>query len=159
MTKRCYHYICPNCGEYTISDFLFKTGIDAGFKRHLLSGYIREMNELGKTDILLTTQTDHDYRDYLNSPIIPQTIGDRIDKLLLYLYRKTERLHQTIPIDLNSETAICYAFDVDELHEIVKLLRNSGYINQLENMPDTSLSLTFKGIQHAERLAGVRANG
>lgn len=150
--------VCINCGEYRISDKLKRTGIKEGLK-YLLSGYIREMNELGKTDLLLLADKNHNYRDYLDSPIVPHTIDGRINKLLLFLYRKTERLHQAIPVRHDVDTAICYAFDTDELHEIIKLLMDSEYINSPKVLSETSLSLTLKGIQYAEKLEGIRAEG
>ena len=99
---------CQNCGEYIVdSDFVNFFNIKSdGYLLHLLSGYIREMNELGKLDVLITYKN---YNDIITSPLIPRTIGAKLEKLLHYCYRKTQYFGEIKYIDFKTNYAVCYA--------------------------------------------------
>ena len=57
---------CKNCGHFSMSkEFEDDIGDVSEDSLRLLSGYIRERNEYGKTDVLLTTKN---YKDILISP-------------------------------------------------------------------------------------------
>jgi nucleoside 2-deoxyribosyltransferase len=143
-----YKYSCKNCGSYRITDKMVRSNIPFP-KLYLISGYIREMNENGYKDILITPDNINNYYD---SPLIPQTIAEKIDKLILYLGKKTEYLHQSIAVDRWHEMSICYAANSEELNEIIKVLTDEGILYVPSELSDTSLSLTFKGIQQANHL-------
>lgn len=73
---------CPNCGQYIV-----EIGrIDSN--GYLISGLIREKNnlclEIGKI-------TSDNINNLLNDPLIPKTIMQKINKILLFYYNKSNR--------------------------------------------------------------------
>jgi len=143
-------YKCQNCGTFYVSTSFNDYGNKKNLLSHLLSGYVREMNELGKKHVLIT---DENYQDILNSPMIPKTTNEKINKMLIYLYRKTHNFDEKIPINQNVETAICYAYNNDELKEIVSIIRKNGYIYEKSDLDDNKIALTLEGYQHAEKIS------
>ena len=111
-------YICPNCGQFYVSDEFNDGDVDihSRIKKHLLSGYVREMNELGNRSVFIK---NNNVFDILNSSLIPKDVNEKINKLLLYLNRKTTYLKEPVAINLSVESAICYAVNSIELMEIL----------------------------------------
>jgi hypothetical protein len=116
-------------------------------KSHLISGYIREMNEL-KLPLELITNTN--FQSILSSPLIPKTTMEKLNKLLSYIFRKTEQLHQEIEID-NNIPAIAYAKNSDELLNMLVALRELKLL-ELKSKNPARCVLTLDGIQRAESL-------
>lgn len=65
-----FRYECPNCGKFCVSHDFEDRDVDIHEKiaKHLLSGYIREQNEYGKDNTLISNKNVF---DILSSPIIP----------------------------------------------------------------------------------------
>lgn len=152
-TNGIYFCTCQNCGKY-------KTSLEAFFdlpgtferreyknKKHLFSGYIREMDEL-KLSLELITNTN--FQSILSSPLIPKTMMEKLEKLLLYIYRKTEQLHQEIEID-ESMPAIAYAKNSEELSSMLVALQELKLL-ELKSKNPARCVLTLDGIQRAESL-------
>lgn len=137
---------CPNCGLYRTT-FVFKqSGISklSPLEKSKVSGYLRELNELEHSGIMIT---DDNVNDILNSSIVANTLADKLNKLILYLYRKTAYLGQFVVLDRAHNYAICYALNESELDAIVNVLMKLELIE-----PTFTLQLTYKGIQFAENL-------
>lgn len=150
-------YICPNCGQFFVSDEFNNRDIDihSGIKKHLLSGYIREMNELGNSSVFIK---NNNVIDMLNSSLIPKDVNEKINKLLLYLSRKTTYLREPVKINLSVEPAICYAVNTTELVEIINVLQQSGYLYSFDDLSASTLALTLKGIQYASNIEKLMIN-
>jgi nucleoside 2-deoxyribosyltransferase len=149
-----YQYSCPNCGSFLISsDFrIHFNNKDEGDSLHTLSGYIREMNEIGKRDVLITFKN---YRDILASPIIPHTIGAKLEKLLQYCYHLTHYFNDTLNIEIRSNYSLCYAKNADEASALFSQLVDLQYLAR-ENLSG-DFRLTLRGIEKAEQFAKTRS--
>lgn len=139
---------CTNCGKYQITDEFrhYYEQKNAEQQLYLLSGYVREMNEKGKHNTLISYEN---YGDILASPLIPHTIGAKYNKFLRFLYHRTSFLRESIKFSPIKEYSVCYAKNSGEAEALIILLRNELLI---QTEFDGYYSLTFKGIQLAESL-------
>lgn len=153
------HYHCPNCGDFYVTD-LFDAG-DKDIQREIdkpkLAGYIRERYECGDDNIWISVRN---IQEILNSALIPQNPGEKINKLICYLDRKSRVFSQDIKLNLYLP-AICYANDCEEFLKIIDACINEGYIIAPECtrniwgaliFKDDLVRLTLKGHQYAEEL-------
>lgn len=124
-----FRYVCPNCGIFCVTDTFKDRDVDIHSKItfHLLSGYVREMNDNGKKDILITTEN---WRYMLDSPLVPQSPMDKIDKLLLWYYKQTIYFGELI--SLNTNPSICYAFNTKELEKYYELLADKYLLRNVK---------------------------
>ncbi len=144
---------CRNCAGYYITQSaledlpnIFKRELKD--KKHLISGYLREMSDLGlKTEVI----TNSNYRNFVNNSKIPHTIGEKLDKLLLYFYKKTEFLYQDIAFDFK-QPAISYAKNEIELKNMVGALSSLDYIKLTNQFEPLTFILTLPGFEKAESL-------
>ncbi|MDP2982078.1 MAG: hypothetical protein Q8O92_01960 [Candidatus Latescibacter sp.] len=154
-----YNCSCQNCGKYNISleasqdlpSYNSTYGeIERKYKgkNHLFSGYIREMNELNRPIGLITNKN---YESMLSSPMIPKTTMEKLDKLLLHIYRKTEHLYKKLDI-YDNIPAIAYAKNSEELIQMLRALRDLNYLILSRSSNSNLVSLTIDGIQRAENL-------
>ena len=140
-----WHVKCPNCGIYNLTEeaqYDLPSEIRSS-KRYLISGLLRERSDLNITDVITTGN----FKAIFDSNV-PKTIRQKLDKLLSYLYRKTQQLDELINVDLN-QYAIGYAKNSDELRNMLNALVEEGY---LRNPTGTLYALTLKGIERAENL-------
>ncbi len=120
---------CPNCGCYEISweaydDLPYELDRKLKDKKHLISGFIREMNELGvKVDLIRRDNLEQFY----NNAFIPSSPIEKSDKILKYLYRKTSYYGEEIALEIN-ECAISYAVKPVEFNNLIELLLHMKYI-------------------------------
>lgn len=154
-----YTYYCHNCGCYSISQDLSEDIAGEHIKLCLLSGYVREKYEGTKIPVCLTT---NNYREILESPLIPRSVPDKLNKLILYLYNKTECFGQQIKLGVSAPNcpqgresdnpAVCYAEDTAELIALRRAAFEEDYISGIQSEAD-GLMLTLKGHKRAEALA------
>lgn len=114
---------------------------------HLVSAYIRELNDCGEEVTLSADDIDH----IVTSPKIPVTIEDKSNRLLQYLYRHSEGLGEAVVIEpLSSNYNLTYSPNLQELVYIIEKLRSEQLIIR-EGM---SFQLTEKGRSEAAASAG-----
>lgn len=144
------YYECPNCGKfYVTSDFEDgDVDIHDAIAKHLLSGYIREQNEYGKEDTIISNKNVF---DILNSPIIPRSIEEKEQKFLLAMERRTKYLSQPVKDSVIFKTAISYAYNFDEAKAIIRSLSGEGLVKSLGSYADGYV-LTYKGLKEAQKL-------
>lgn len=108
-----YRYVCRNCGEFLVSDEFADCDKDIHSKinKPLLSGYVREQNELGKKDVFISNQNVF---NLLKSPLIPQTIGQKIEKFILFLDRRTKYYSYLVLYQQVFVSALFSGFEYDE---------------------------------------------
>ena len=158
-----FHYYCYNCGDYYVS----KRFIEAKKplkknERLLLSGYIRENNKKSKKKLWIDTEN---VNTLLNSPTIPHSTDEKIEKLILYLKQETTYFTQKCAsIEfLKRNRAICYAINEDEVEGMLDACEKAGYI-QLSRAKlgdedrSKKIQLTQKGHQYAEELKKTESN-
>ena len=117
-------YKCKICGTYKISGFANAVNLLPGIaeKRHLISGYIRENNELGLPIVNITTDC---YEEILKSPLIPQNYSDKFNKVLFYFERRTKEFGDRIS---TPPISIGYVKNNNNLKTILQELLNMNYI-------------------------------
>lgn len=148
--KDTYICNCQNCGKYTITYESFHDLQDNKKKYkylHLASGFIREMNEMNN---IPETITISNFNNLINNSYIPNTIIEKLNKLLQYLYRKSETLYSIIEINDNIP-AIAYAKDTNELKNYYKTILNLKYIKFPYVSDKIKCHLTLEGIIEAEK--------
>ncbi|MPM78998.1 hypothetical protein SDC9_126013 [bioreactor metagenome] len=142
---------CPNCRMFSIDDRLMK-GISVEvnpIERSLLSGYIREVNDMGDNSKFIGYDT---YKEFLNSYLVPSSIVDKESKLLSYFYKHTRAFGESVSFDPSREFAACYSFNESECLALINVLAEHGYILNA-NRP---YKLTFKGVERAEEIRKIK---
>ncbi len=143
---------CPNCGTYSISDMMY-SAYSKGLKddelvinKHLISGFIREMNEL---EIPLKTITSGvDYELFYKNSFIPLTPLDKADKILKHIFRKTSFYGEEI--DLTQQYAIAYARNSAEFINLINLLYEMQYISSKNSKGHFLTASGYKKIEELE---------
>jgi len=142
---------CPNCGKYEITweaneDLPYEFERRLKGKKHLVSGFIREMNELGlKLDLITTGNIEQFY----NNSFIPNNPIGKADKVIRYLYRRTSYFGEENELDINN-CAISYAVKPEEFYSIIRLLEQRDYID-IETL-DAGYYLKANGYERVQEL-------
>lgn len=148
---------CPICTKYSIFNQALELPEDIKEKRHLISGYIREMNELKKDIGLLNSRT---LKRIIQSELIPRNKEEQLNKVLNYFYRKTkkqDRFQVKIPFPPFS---VGYAKDNDDMLNILNELINRGFIksdseiitNESTTIMLANYYLTLEGEKYIEKI-------
>ena len=145
---------CPNCRIYFVSDIIADQDEDtvkayAPYK-HLISGLIREKNDLG---LQIETITSQNIMSIINDALIPKTIVQKLDKIILYFSRKSKMYGAELHVDSATPYAIGYAINNEEFLKMVWTLIDHGYFTKTisgGNMIHFSISL--KGLNRVEEL-------
>ncbi len=145
---------CPNCGDYEIShddqdDFASEFRRNPILKNtsHLLSGYLRTLNDRGEDKFQISIQKAV---EIIESGQLPITIREKLDSLLEWFYRQSDRFAKDISFNVDMPS-IAYAHDRTELQKMVFELVREGYLyppNQSESRHGYQLSI--KGIDYIE---------
>ena len=147
-SARMYSILCRVCGKFSFSrKYLLSHSLSIrSSDRALLSGYVREMNSLLKNDVSIT---DENYKDILNSSLIPHSVKEKLNKLILYIYRNTAALGDYTVLSAAHDFSVCYAQNSTEYDELMGVIQSLGYVSNTSN----SVSLTYKGMEYAESLS------
>lgn len=148
---------CTNCGDYKIKREAFEdlpSVLERKYKnkKHLISGYLREMTEL---KIPIETITNDNIVNLFTNSKIPSTTMEKLNKLLLHLYRNTNTLYEELLISIIEpyRCAIGYAKDMRELESMLGALDELQYLKTCRRgMGNIVCSLTLRGITRAEEL-------
>lgn len=142
---------CPSCGWYVANH---KWGYQPYWELkqsvlHLIAGYLHEMKEQKKTQWILV---EGDVERILHSPLIPKTSMQKLDKILLNLYKSGNGF--TIEFDFGDLVpAIGYARNREELGNMLLALCELGYIKNTSNVVGgKNYTITIKGLERAESL-------
>ena len=139
---------CNHCGVFQVN-FYFAQQLPkllSDSDKAQLSGYVREMNSLSKNEVLITTEN---YNDILNSSLIPHSIKEKLDKLILYIYRNTAALGDGIGLSAKRDFSVCYAQTPNEYNQLIMVLYNRGYVDNISD----HVALTYQGMEYAESIA------
>jgi nucleoside 2-deoxyribosyltransferase len=143
---------CPQCGLYSITQRiqsgLMKDQYDQ--YKHLIAGVIREKNELGIGIDLISIEN---ILNIVNDPLVPKTIGQKLDKILLYYYRRSKVYGQWLSVDERTPSSIGYALNHDELLNMVQALIDTGMFKLItQGGKMKQFTITLSGIGRAEKL-------
>lgn len=149
----CYEFSCPNCGDYKVSGTLEARAENYSENKHLISGLIREKNDLGlELEMIKTSNID----SLINNPMIP-TQFQKHDKILLHYYRETKRFGQKFRCEISATEytphSIGYCTDYKEFYDMIVELGEKGlfHVNIYFGLT-AEFSLTSKGMEKAEEL-------
>jgi nucleoside 2-deoxyribosyltransferase/DNA-directed RNA polymerase subunit RPC12/RpoP len=129
---------CRTCGEYRLSEYLATligrppTNIRTNY---VYSGAIREHHERG---IVLWVE---DLEKLKDSVVIPDGPLESIDRILLYVYRKSDSAVQHVRLFPQTDYPIAYAKDVGEFEYFVEKALELGYLEQGSDTDRVRLSL------------------
>jgi nucleoside 2-deoxyribosyltransferase len=141
---------CPCCGKYFIGedsqdDLPYDLQRKYAYKKHLISGYLREM---GDRHIITDMITSDNIESFFSNSYVPQNPAEKVDKLLLFFLRNTSYFGEIF--DLRKESgSICYAINNQEFNEIIKVLESCGFI---EAFADGIYKLTYLGFIKAKEI-------
>ena len=141
---------CPDCIQYSVTqEFKQSNAIRLSQQqRFLVSGYLREMNELSKDVVVID---DGSIEDILNSPYLARTSEERASKFLLYMYRRTRDSGITLHPQ-KASLSICYATNTAEYDEAVSSLLVTKFIKECSDR----YKLTDLGIQQAKKIEEMK---
>jgi nucleoside 2-deoxyribosyltransferase len=155
-----YRVTCPNCGIYVISDIIADHDIDTvesySAYKPLISGLIREKNDLGLKIEMITT---HNIASLINDYLVPKTILQKFDKILLHYYRKSNQFGSWLNIDEKTPYSIGYATNYDEFFNMANTLVQLGFFNKITNGGKMlQFNVSLKGMIRAEELLSTNTN-
>lgn len=157
-----YRCDCPNCGAYRITreardDLPFVLEKNYPGKEHLVSGYLREVNDLGLKPELITVDS---LDSILSDTRVPKTIIEKLNKITCHIYRKTSYIYEELDVNLESP-AVGYAKDKNELMSMLMALKDTGVIKteRSDNSNSITIKLTLEGLKEAESICQQAVNG
>jgi nucleoside 2-deoxyribosyltransferase len=160
--REIYHCTCPNCGQYEITREAFddlpnQTDAEYKKKKYLISGFLREMNEL-RLPLEVISESNITYL-FTNSKI-PLSSLKKLDKLLMHIYRNTKIIYGNVILNVEpGEPAIGYAKNSEELNNMIYALKKRGLINYAHtDSGNIIVRLSLKGIDRAEKFQGKITN-
>jgi nucleoside 2-deoxyribosyltransferase len=138
-----YQYRCPICGRVNITaEAVISFASEAKGLNHLVSGFTRERTELGlqPIDILST-----DISELLSGVNIPGNVSEKLDRLLLYLERKSDFAGKLVQIDSSTMYSIAYAKNQREFDFLIDQLKALEYIEVSSTTNPRQVLLTLNG--------------
>lgn len=149
---------CDRCGLFDFNPVLFATDRSSWLRhKHLIAGYMCETKRRRESNLLTESSNILDFgidsiQKILSSPLIPKTSMQKLDKILLNLYKSGEGF--TIEFDSGELfPAIGYARNREELENMLLALCELGYIKNTSNIAGgKEYAITIKGLERAETL-------
>ena len=147
---------CPNCGNYQIErdileDLPAEIARDLKGVKYIAAGTIREMNESSPN---LERITKDNYENLFKNPHAPKRTMEKLYKVLLYIYKRTEHFNHNLNLEsLGLTPAIAYAKNNEELRAFFASLSYLGYLE----LTSTSVTVTLNGMEKAESLLSERS--
>lgn len=146
--------ICPSCGPYSLSKTHGFPTL-AKITLCLIAGYLYE-TKMHRVDLVESGATEglslneETIQKILSDPLIPKTSMQRLDKIILNLYKKNEGF-LTILKGGDYMPAMGYAKNLQEFMMMLNALHELHYLDE-QNI------LTIKGLQYAESLLTSNRN-
>ena len=114
---------CPVCGKYRISERAAMAVLHDGLRsRHLYSGAVREFNERGLEVII------EDFERLLDSVVVPNGPVERIDRILLYVFKHMETDDAEVTLDYERDYSVAYARNPGEFAFLAEKAKELGYL-------------------------------
>lgn len=141
---------CQTCGEYGLteeaSDYV-NSEIEKD-KKWILSALLRQKTETGNPLLEILTK---DIVEMLNTAKIPEYPLDKMNKILLYIHKKTSEFGKSVEIEVETDYPIFFAKSEQELSNMIEALREKGFLKykniSKNNKTICSCILTMDGIK------------
>jgi hypothetical protein len=145
-----FELYCPNCGKYKITNEaqhdlpkLLKTKYSN--EKYKISGVLLEMQEL---KFPMETITRENFERIYYSLPTPNTLSEKLDKILMYIFRRTNYFGQEVICE-QDRYSIGYAKDSNEFQNMLNYLYDKKFIKYNESY----YSLTYEGWERVETLS------
>jgi nucleoside 2-deoxyribosyltransferase len=141
---------CAVCGEYEPLEPFLQKRHDHGLENnYLLSGALRENYEKG---IIFRIESS---KQLLDSVLIPKTPLEKIDRILLFIAKKTDFINKGVKYK-SAMFAIVYAKDELEFNYYFANAQELGYIDK--NSIHGYLRLSIKGWERVAEISKLQPN-
>ena len=146
---------CPNCGRYLHIDF-FAQLVEKN--KIVISSFLFETNRHDNHSTAYITLDEQTINQILRDEKIPKTAMQKIEKLLLYFYKKTEHIGQEHYVSSETPLSIAYAKNYNELSNMYQTMDELGWLRDFKPLyADNELSegvivLSIAGLTRAEEL-------
>jgi len=143
-----HHIECEVCGNYKLKHLAESDLQNREYenKKYIISGYIREATENGKTLLISRDSIKH----IINSSIEPNNPFESIDRIILYIRDKTETSDAFVKIIGKTDYPIAYARNEKEFEYFLKTAIDLGY---LEIGPGSKFRLGIRGWKRLDELS------
>jgi len=148
-----YFVKCPVCGRFaleeTAQDLLESTYKD---REHIVAGYLFEINN--KKSRSTFEIREKQLIGIFQNEIVPKTFMQKLDKLLIYYYRKNDTFGKRLSFNQNTPPAIGYAKNCDEISNMIYALIEMGWFKKHSSNGQLliNFSITPEGLKRAESL-------
>ncbi len=134
-----YAYSCQICGNINITNLAaVALQNQPSDEKYLLSGLTRERTELGLEPIVITSTN---IQQTLSGANIPRTVGEKLDRLLLYFERHSDFEGKWVGIEYNTSYPLAYAKNPNAFVFLLKQLMSQNLIESVA--PPNLLSPTW----------------
>jgi hypothetical protein len=110
--------------------------------RHLYSGAVREFNERGLEVII------EDFERLLDSVVVPNGPIERIDRILLYVFKHMETDDAEVTLDYERDYSVAYARNPGEFAFLAEKAKELGYLESPVPPKEEECRLTLEGWKH-----------
>jgi len=125
---RCKKFITVDPCKIPVSDRIDYKLKELNKQNYMLSGILREIKEFGGNNGNFPEVYSPTIKDFFNSHKIPETVSEKIDKLLLYLEKRTSFLGSDVSISFEKDYPVVYASRADEIIYLLNLLKDLQYV-------------------------------
>lgn len=173
LSLRCF---CSNCGIFILPLFVCENDVinlenflcvnnkaNVYKKRHLIAGWMYEFNR-DKSEPLIFNNSN-DFEDLLSDGRMPKTPMQRLERLLLNLYKFNDKFGSVIVAPVGIEKAyikftynkiempnsMAYAADYNEVSEMIFGLESLGYLRKT-GQNNLDFKISPQGFERAEQL-------
>ena len=142
-----YRFSCPTCGNYEISREAIPDTNQLAFqsKAYILSGVTRNISEDGGSVTISTTNI----KELLDTAPIPKDPLEMIDRILLYVARKTKTADSAVELSFTRDYPIAFAQSGAEFEFVITKAMELDYLEPIEG---DKYRLGFEGWRRVSEL-------
>ena len=125
FTRRDSKYLtCNICGTYEISGSLLASEKHISIPHYLLSGYIRNQNEVNNPWINLNTMNIAEIEKNIQAP----DINEQIDMILEYIQKHSKHLGDMVELKMFQDYSLFYCKNMEELYYLCNAISEMKYL-------------------------------
>ena len=129
-TRRDSKYLtCNICGTYEISGSLLASEKHSKESHYLLSGYIRNQNEIEGPLVVLDNYNMAKIEKNIQIP----SLNDQIDSILIYLQKHSKHLGSPVELKMFQDYSLFYCKNMEELYYLCNAITEMKYLTPSQN--------------------------
>ena len=141
---------CKICGKYRITRTASLTKVFKKYEQYLISAALSYQNENGNIFEIDSRNIDA----LFDSIIVPKTPIEKINRILLYIYKKTTSFDDIIDIDISTQYPIAFAKNSSEFYYLLENIEELDYLSTPHET--TSYQITLNGWDYIQKLIDKR---